>query len=293
MLRVNAAVVFYMICCSVYAGVEDWEYLVEKTSEMKGLVLSLIVVDQSLESISSLRALYADKLCNPTTYSFVHTRVYGEVVPTDDQISDEVALYCLKRGYFGGLYKIRLNETGEIIGYIFIDEPRDDSYIHFYRHILPHFRGRGYGTIVLELLKKNLDSVSKYLVEMPEQLKDERFKSAIELVKKSIILHEKNQEIRKQLMEKMPTKRNQVEIKKYVKFLYDICSNQIIRHFIIGTLSVRQIWLFEPQRKPQGLLSNPEPFDNPASRRSLEKAGFQIKDRNIIFPFPEVPSYIK
>ena len=174
-----------------------------------------------------------------------------------------------------------------------VDEPRDDYYIHFYRHILPNFRGHGYGTKVLDLLKENLESISKYLVPMPEELKDERFMAAVELIKKNILLLESNQEKREQLLRNIPSRRDQSEIKKYIEFVFDICSNIIIRHIVIATIAVEQIWLFKPQRKPQGLLSSPEPFDNPASRRSLEKAGFQIRDRNVIFPFSETPSYIK
>ncbi len=293
MLKVSTVIVFWMFCCDVYAGLEDWKSLVEKTSEMKGFVVSLVAVDKNSESIMSLKELYADKLCNPTIYSFVHTDSYGNTVPTDAQISDELALYCLKRGYFGGLFKIKLNATGEIIGFIFIDEPSDDSYIHFYRHILLQFRGNGYGTHVLNLLKSNLESISKYLVPMPEELKDERFMIAVELIKKNILLLEKNQETKEQLLKNIPTRRNQSEIKEYVKLVFDICSNKILRHLVITAISVRQIWLFEPQRRPQGLLSSPEPFDNPASRRSLEKAGFQTKDTNVIFLFSETPSYIK
>ena len=218
---------------------------------------------------------------------------HGNAVPTDTQISDQLTRFCLKRGYFGGLFKIKLNATGEVIGCILVHEPEEDNYIYFFRHILPNFRGYGYGTKVLDLLKEHLESISNYLIPMPEELKDERFMVAVELIKKNILLLESSQEKREQLLRNIPSRRDQSEIKKYIDFVFDIDSNIIIRHIVLATIAVKQIWLFEPQRKPQGLLSSPEPFDNPASRRSLEKAGFQIKDKNVIFPFSETPSYIK
>ena len=87
MLKASTVIVFYMFCCNLYAGLEDWKSIVEKTSEMKGLVVSLVAVDKDSESIMSLKELYADKLCNPATYSFVDTCSYGNAVPTDAQIS--------------------------------------------------------------------------------------------------------------------------------------------------------------------------------------------------------------